>query len=123
VYAIVRNTCIDYYRLDAAMESVDAAAVELADPGPAPDAELLVRQERRLACRVLLALPRKCRQLWRMIFFGKLAYRDAAERLGVAEGSVKRQMWECRQIAQQLREDFENQAATAWTKRMRKSGS
>jgi RNA polymerase sigma-70 factor (ECF subfamily) len=116
VYAIVRNTCIDYYKLDATMATVAAETAGLADPGPGPDSAVKVRQERRLACHILLALPEKCRKLWRMIFFGKLNYRETAERLGVAEGSVKRQMWQCRQFAREIRMKLENQEGEAATK-------
>lgn len=108
IYAIARNTCIDYYKERKAVEFSDLDGIELADNSPSPDARLIDMDERKLACRVLLSLPDDCRQLWRTIFFGKRNYKQASELLGLSEGTVKRRMWECRQAAREKLKCFEN---------------
>lgn len=106
LYAIVRNTCSDYYRAARLRDHVDVEEITLADTAPTQEESLEHRQRRDVACRVLLSLPRKCRRLWRVIFFGGRTYREAAELLGLTEGAVKRKMWECRQRARELAETY-----------------
>jgi DNA-directed RNA polymerase specialized sigma24 family protein len=79
----------------------------VAAEGVSPDEEILNRERRQLAARILLALPKYCRRLWGLIFLGNRNYKQAAEVLGVAEGTVKRQMWQCRKLAQKQREIYE----------------
>ena len=101
VYTIVRRTCIDYYRASRAAELTEVDNLPLIDPADSAETSIISREERRIAARVLLALPRDCRQLWRAIFFGRRNYRQAGELLGLKEGTVKRRMWECRQLARE----------------------
>ncbi|MFH1686624.1 MAG: sigma-70 family RNA polymerase sigma factor [bacterium] len=101
VYTIVRRTCIDYYRAARAVEAADIEHVTLVDESDTPEEKVLNDDRRRTAARVLLALPKDCRQLWRTIFMGRRNYRQAADLLGLKEGTVKRRMWECRQMARQ----------------------
>ena len=101
VYTIVRRTCIDFYRADRAIETTDFESASLVNPCPSQEEQLISREERKTACRVLLSLPAECRKLWRAIFFGKRNYKQAAELLGLKEGTVKRKMWECRQLAKE----------------------
>lgn len=99
VYTIVRRTCIDYYRSARAVETADIEHVTLVDAGDTPEEKVLGEDRRRTAARVLLSLPRDCRRLWRTVFMGHRNYRQAADLLGLKEGTVKRRMWECRQLA------------------------
>jgi len=101
VYTIVRRTCIDYYRADRATETVDIEKVTLIDPARSAEDKLITADTRRIACRVLLSLPADCRKLWRTIFFGGRNYRQAADHLGLKEGTIKRRMWECRRLARE----------------------
>ena len=107
IYIIVKRTCIDYYRADRTSRTTDLEKVDLADDTLSPDIALIRNEERSTAARVLMSLPRECRRLWRIIFFGKRNYRQAAEMLGLKEGTVKRKMWECRQNARELASSFE----------------
>ncbi|MBU8935036.1 MAG: sigma-70 family RNA polymerase sigma factor [candidate division Zixibacteria bacterium] len=107
VYAIVRNTCIDNYKASRMADVVDVEKVTLVDQGSTGEEDLISKEERQTAARVLLALPRECRKLWQAIFFGKRTYREAAELLRLTEGTVKRKMWECRQAARKMVERFE----------------
>ncbi len=99
VYTIVRRTCIDHYRAHKAVEAADIDRIVLVDESPSAEQEVLDRDARRTAARVLLALPSECRRLWRLIFFKDMNYRQAGESMGLAEGTVKRKMWECRKFA------------------------
>jgi RNA polymerase sigma-70 factor (ECF subfamily) len=108
IYAIARNTCIDYYKECKTVELADLGAVELVDDTHSPDERLIARDERRTACRVLLSLPDECRRLWRAIFFGSRNYKQASELLGLTEGTVKRRMWECRQLAKEKLKSIES---------------
>ncbi len=108
LYAVVRNTCIDYYRAEQMAAACDIDKVNVVDAVGWPDQHLISVEERRIACRVLLSLPRECRRLWRAVFFGKRTYRQAAEILGLTEGTVKRKMWECRQRARRMVEKLNN---------------
>jgi RNA polymerase sigma-70 factor (ECF subfamily) len=101
VYTIVRRTCIDHYRSAKVVETTDVDKVTLIDPGQSPDEILMTKDTRRVAARVLMTLPADCRRLWRTIFFGKRNYRQAAEHLGLKEGTIKRRMWECRRLARE----------------------
>jgi RNA polymerase sigma-70 factor (ECF subfamily) len=99
VYTIVRRTCIDHYRARRAVEATDIEKVVLIDERPSAEQTLLDREARSTAARVLLALPAECRRLWRLVFYRGKNYRQAGEALGLAEGTIKRKMWECRRLA------------------------
>jgi RNA polymerase sigma-70 factor (ECF subfamily) len=107
VYTITRRTCIDYYRAARAAQTDDIDKMTLADPGCSQEEQLVSAERRRTAYLVLISLPRECRRLWRMVFFGKRNYRQVADKLGLSEGSVKRKMWQCRQWAREKVEFYE----------------
>jgi RNA polymerase sigma-70 factor (ECF subfamily) len=107
IYAIARNTCIDYYKERKALEAVDVDSVEVVDECLSAEDYLMHRDQRRIACQVLLSLPEECRRLWRAIFFGKRNYKQAGELLKLSEGTVKRRMWECRQTARERLKSYD----------------
>ena len=107
VYTITRRTCIDYYKAARAVETTDIEDVGLADPACSQEEQMIATERRKTAYQVLMSLPKDCRRLWRAVFFGKRNYRQAAEKLGLSEGSVKRKMWECRQLAREKVEFYE----------------
>lgn len=107
VYALARNTCIDYFRASKLARTTDIDEIILVDTAPSQEDRLIATEERISAARVVRSLPRECRELWRIIFFGKRNYRQAAELLGLKEGTVKRKMWECRQSAKKLVAELE----------------
>jgi RNA polymerase sigma-70 factor (ECF subfamily) len=106
IYAVARYTCVDHYKSCKASEHVDIEKITVADPAASGEEILISRDERRVACRVLLNLPRECRKLWRAIYYGRRNYKQAADLLGLKEGTVKRKMWECRQLARKMAEDY-----------------
>ena len=107
VYTITRRTCIDYYKAARTVEMDDIEQVALQDPACSQEEQMIATERRKTAYRVLMSLPKDCRRLWRAVFFGKRNYRQAAETLGLSEGSVKRKMWECRQLAREKVEFYE----------------
>ncbi len=107
VYTITRRTCIDYYKSARAVELADIDQVTVVDSALSQEEQIIATERRKTAYRVLMSLPKDCRRLWRVVFFGKRNYRQAAEKLGLSEGSVKRKMWECRQLAKEKVELFE----------------
>ena len=106
IYAVARYTCIDHFRSGRAAEHIDIDKVSLVDPAASGEEMLISQDERRVACRVLLNLPRECRKLWRAVFYGRRNYRQVAELLGLKEGTVKRKMWECRLLAREMAEEY-----------------
>jgi RNA polymerase sigma factor (sigma-70 family) len=106
IYAVARYTCVDHYRSRKASEHVDIENVVIADSAASGEEMLISQDERRVACRVLLNLPHECRKLWRAIFYGRRNYKQAADLLGLKEGTVKRKMWECRKLAREMAEDY-----------------
>ena len=107
VYTITRRTCIDYYKAARAVETTAIEDVGLADPAYSQEEQVIAAEQRKTAYKVLMSLPKDCRRLWRVVFFGKRNYRQAAEKLGLSEGSIKRKMWECRQLAREKVELYE----------------
>ena len=89
------------------MELDDIEQVALQDPASSQEEQVIAAEQRKTAYKVLMSLPKDCRRLWRMIFFGKRNYRQAAEKLGLSEGSIKRKMWECRRLARKKVEFYE----------------
>ena len=73
----------------ASVNAVDAKALErVADPSSAAD-ELESRDEMRQVRRALDLLPEGQREVVELAFMDGLAYAEIADRLGVAEGTVK----------------------------------
>jgi len=101
VYVIVRRTCIDYYRAATSVDVTPVESVTLVDQTLSPEERIIGKERRRIAARILMALPKECRRLWRSVFFGRKTYRQVADHLGVKEGTIKRRMWECRQMARE----------------------
>ncbi len=107
VYTITRRTCIDYYKSARAVELADIDQVTVVDSACSQEDQMVAQEQRKTAYRVLMSLPKECRSLWRAVFFGKRNYKQVAEQLGLSEGSVKRKMWKCRQLAKEKVEYFE----------------
>lgn len=107
VYTITRRTCIDYYKSARAVQLADIDQVTVFDSALSPEDQVIAQEQRKTAYRVLMSLPKECRNLWRAVFFGKRNYKQVAEQLGLSEGTVKRKMWKCRQLAKEKVEYFE----------------
>jgi RNA polymerase sigma factor (sigma-70 family) len=83
------NKCFQWNRKSARLLP-DSEAPEVADHRPLVR-ELHLQMERDQTLREAIAsLPDRCREMIRLLFFTDppIAYRDLAERLGLAEGSI-----------------------------------
>jgi len=74
----------------AAREPEEAELMLARDTAPIADEMLSQVKEEQMLREAVLAMPARCRQLIHMLFFEAPArpYRDVAERLGLAEGSI-----------------------------------
>ncbi len=74
----------------AAREALEAEMVLAQGLPPMPEEELTRIKEEQMLRDAVLALPERCRELIHMLFFETPArpYREVAESLGLAEGSI-----------------------------------
>lgn len=104
---IVSHTCIDYLRFSRRFSPDDISDMDLESANESVELAMEKRQFGRLLFRVLRQLPRKCIELWRMHMKEGLRCREIGDRLGKTEGNVRRQLWECRTKAREIRELLE----------------
>jgi RNA polymerase sigma factor (sigma-70 family) len=74
------------------------ARTDVTSDDPSPLDHVLEDDAARTLLLALEAVPRECRELWRMIL-GGLSYRDIGRSLGVAEGTLRVRAHRCRQKA------------------------
>jgi RNA polymerase sigma factor (sigma-70 family) len=117
---IVHRTALDRLRL---LYRDRALSESLSDPDDVhednPYRQIVVRDEVRLAHRVVMSLPKSCRELWKRVYLDKLSYEDVGRDLSIPPGTVKSRMWHCRSKARKaLRrvQLFEQLAARARAK-------
>ncbi len=102
-HRILRNTCFSFLRQRGRLKKLSLSAGaedegdwELADEGPAPDANLEA-DERARAFRVALGrLSAKDREILVLRHFEELTYRELAEALGIPEGTVMSRLFHAR---------------------------
>jgi RNA polymerase sigma-70 factor (ECF subfamily) len=88
---------------DVPLESDDADGVmELADPGPGPEALLAQRQDVQLLDRALAALPIELRECLILCELERLSYKDIARVTGAPIGTVMSRLWRARQALTKL---------------------
>lgn len=97
LYRIAMNACIDHGRRRNMTVSLDAAApdepaLQLAAEDPAPDQRAFAGEVRQAVERAVDALPPQQRLIFTMRHFEGMKLCDIADALGVAEGTVKRQL-------------------------------
>lgn len=103
VAQITKYTCIEFLRQKIRGRSVDLGSVELRDTSPRPDEQLQSSEWVRQATEAIARLPESCRQLFDMIFAQQLSYQEIAQKLGIAEGTVKSRTSRCREnLSKQL---------------------
>jgi RNA polymerase sigma factor (sigma-70 family) len=89
---VTSHKCFHWKRRNSRFVSMEPEAMELAAGELPPEAlELVVEAEREQALRDALAgIPTRCRQLMKMLFFDQppRPYRDVAQSLGIATGSI-----------------------------------
>jgi len=88
---------------DVPLESEEADGVmELADPGPGPEALLAQRQDVQLLDRALAALPIELRECLILCELERLSYKDIARVTGAPIGTVMSRLWRARQTLMKL---------------------
>src|SRR5262249_9005120 len=75
-------------------DDADERLASVADPDPGPSAKLRREEATRLVETVIGTASERTRTLWRMIYVEGLKYREASQRLGIPEGTLKRQVYE-----------------------------
>jgi len=83
--------CVDWMRTFRQCDELDP---EVPDVQPDPESEQIVRSERSLAWRAVLALRVPCRELIRLHVTG-MSHLAIAERQGRTEGAVRTQLSQC----------------------------
>lgn len=104
VQRVTRYTCIDQVRSQRVARQVDPDDL----PGPSgierPDTMHEAKEERQIFVKIFRAIGPECQKIWRMIFADSLNYKEIGEKLHLPEGTVKRKVHECKQMAIQLKE-------------------
>lgn len=88
LFAVARNRCRADRRQGLARAALLGQAVGELEPRPEPSPEHQLDDARRVQAAIA-ALPEDQRQLILMKQLGELTYREIAELLGVAEGTIK----------------------------------
>lgn len=88
LFAIARNRWRKRCRDHHPTQPLDDA-LEVSDPTPGPDLQVLQALDRELVSRLLLGLPADLREALVLRVFQELSYRDIGEMTGVAEGLAR----------------------------------
>ncbi len=87
---VAGHKCYQWKRQQATQDQAEDATLELVDPQVSyPDWRQVVEREQMLR-DALFQLPPRCREMVRLLFYQQppLPYKDVAEKLGLAEGSI-----------------------------------
>ncbi len=102
VRAYIHHKCIDRIRTLGRRKHTDVESLGLASLEPSPLSRLEKTGEVRLALEVLSESSPACRELWRMLQSG-MSYREMAQALSVAEGTLRLRVHRCRKRALDIR--------------------
>jgi RNA polymerase sigma-70 factor (ECF subfamily) len=97
LYRIAMNACIDHGRKRSPATSLEAAGpedrpIDVAAEAPGPDQRVYAGEVRRAVEAAVDRLPPQQRIIFSMRHFEGMKLRDIAAALGIAEGTVKRQL-------------------------------
>jgi RNA polymerase sigma factor (sigma-70 family) len=104
VQRMTRYTCIDQVRSQRVARQVDLQELPKPSGSERPDVAHEAEEERQIFIKIFRTIGPECQKLWRMIFADSLNYREIGERLHLPEGTVKRKVHECKQMAIELKE-------------------
>jgi len=87
---VAGHKCYQWKRQQVTQDQAEDATLELVDPQASyPDWRQVVEREQMLR-DALFQLPPRCREMVRLLFYQQppLPYKEVAEKLGLAEGSI-----------------------------------
>jgi len=93
VARIAHARVIDLHRLRSRWRLGGSSQEQLAsipDGDPGPYENLLRDEAARLVSAMIAAVDERTREIWKLLYFDGLKYREVALRLGVPEGTLKR---------------------------------
>ena len=94
VYRVAANCCMDYLRKKKRDKSVSVEPLreqgfDPADPNPGTEEQVVAADERQRLREAITQLPEDQREALILTQLEKVPYEEAANRLGVSEGTVK----------------------------------
>ena len=94
VYRIAANFCMDWLRKkkrdkSVSMEPLQEQGFDPADPSPGTEEQVVQQDERRRLREAIAQLPDDQREALILTQLEKIPYEEAAQALGVSEGTVK----------------------------------
>jgi RNA polymerase sigma factor (sigma-70 family) len=104
VQRIARYTCIDQVRSQRVARQVDPEDLPMPSGSERPDTVHEAKEERQIFVKIFRSIGPECQKIWRMIFTDSLNYKEIGEKLHLPEGTVKRKVHECKQMAIDLKE-------------------
>ena len=104
VQRMARYTCIDQVRSQRVARQVDPEDLPTPSGSERPDSAHEAKEERQIFVKIFRAIGPECQKIWRMIFTDSLNYKEIGEKLHLPEGTVKRKVHECKQMAIELKE-------------------
>ena len=99
---VARYTCLGYLRSRRQDREIDFETIPCAQRWSGPEDQLLHEEEHLRNVRAFLALPRECRELFRLIFIEGLSYREVGQQLGLSEAGIKSRVHRCRLAGREL---------------------
>jgi len=93
LYRTAHNLALDHIRhqrVAAAEPLIDGLAERIAQDSPSAEAWLASREELAIVHRAMNELPPKCRQVFLLLRFEELSFKEVAARMGLSETMVRK---------------------------------
>lgn len=131
LYRLASNTCLDHLRsvkrkprLSLVMEDEDGEAQELevADPAPTPEEQVIALDEQSRLKEALQALDEEQRQILILRAVNGLSYSEIAEVLALKEGTVKSRLARAREQLRKKLQQTGNKSTAESSKKQKGGG-
>ena len=93
---IAKYACLEHLRRRRQETPFDPDATPSGARWSEPEETFMRAEEHQNNLRILAAMSKECRDLFRLIFVEELTYKEVAGRLGISEGAVKSRVRRCR---------------------------
>ena len=92
LYQIAEHLAIDHLREHTRVRRHFAGtpAEDLPSRGPAPEAEVMAREQFHLLCQAIVELPPKCRTVFLLHKVQHMSYGEIAQQLGISRKTVEK---------------------------------